>query len=31
MVTKTYTIDEAPQAFVDMQEGRNARGVILYS
>jgi S-(hydroxymethyl)glutathione dehydrogenase/alcohol dehydrogenase len=31
MVTKTYTIDEAPQAFVDMQENKNARGVILYS
>jgi S-(hydroxymethyl)glutathione dehydrogenase/alcohol dehydrogenase len=31
MVSKTYTIDEAPQAFIDMQENRNARGVIVYS
>lgn len=31
MVSRTYTIDEAPQAFVDMQENKNARGVILYS
>lgn len=30
MVTTTYTIDEAPQAFVDMQANKNARGVILY-
>ena len=30
MITKTYTIDEAPQAFVDLVHGRNARGVILY-
>ncbi len=30
MVTKTYTIDEAPQAFEDMVNGVNARGVILY-
>jgi len=31
MVTRTYSIDEAPQAFADLQEGRNARGVIVYS
>jgi S-(hydroxymethyl)glutathione dehydrogenase/alcohol dehydrogenase len=31
MVTTTYGIDEAPQAFVDMQANRNARGVILYA
>jgi S-(hydroxymethyl)glutathione dehydrogenase/alcohol dehydrogenase len=31
MVTTTYTIDEAPQAFVDMQENKNARGVILFA
>jgi S-(hydroxymethyl)glutathione dehydrogenase/alcohol dehydrogenase len=30
MITKTYTIDEAPQAFADLQAGDNARGVILY-
>ena len=30
MVTNTYTIDEAPQAFADMEKGLNARGVILY-
>lgn len=30
MVTRTYSIDEAPQAFADLEAGRNARGVILY-
>ena len=30
MVTKTYSIDEAPQAFDDMQAGLNARGIIVY-
>lgn len=30
MVTKTYTIDEAPEAFADMEKGANARGVIVY-
>lgn len=30
MITKTYTLDEAPQAFEDMAGGLNARGVILY-
>jgi len=30
MVTATYTIDEAPKAFEDMEAGKNARGVILY-
>lgn len=30
MVSKTYSIDEAPQAFKDMEAGRNARGVIVY-
>ena len=28
LITRRYTIDEAPQAFVDLQSGRNARGVI---
>jgi S-(hydroxymethyl)glutathione dehydrogenase/alcohol dehydrogenase len=31
MVTRTYTIDQAPQAFADMQAGLNARGVIVFS
>ena len=30
MVTATYGIDEAPQAFVDLQKGLNARGVIVF-
>ena len=30
MVTNTYTIDEAPQAFEDLEKGINARGVILF-
>lgn len=30
MVTRTYTIDEAPQAFLDMEKALNARGVIVY-
>ena len=30
MVTKTYTLDEAPQAFEDMESGQNTRGVILH-
>ena len=30
MVTKTYSIDEAPQAFEDLEKGVNARGVIVY-
>jgi S-(hydroxymethyl)glutathione dehydrogenase/alcohol dehydrogenase len=30
MITKTYTIDEAPQAFEDMVDGLNTRGVIVY-
>ncbi len=30
MVTRTYSIDEAPQAFADLEAGRNARGVIIY-
>ena len=29
MVTRTYTIDEAPQAFTDLERGVNARGVIV--
>ena len=30
LVTRTYTIDEAPQAFADLEKGVNARGVIVY-
>ncbi|HAC35502.1 MAG TPA: alcohol dehydrogenase [Gammaproteobacteria bacterium] len=30
MVTRTYTLDEAPQAFADLEAGINARGVIVY-
>jgi NDMA-dependent alcohol dehydrogenase len=30
LITRTYTIDEAPQAFVDLVEGKNARGVIVF-
>ncbi len=30
LVTATYSIDDAPQAFDDLQKGANARGVILF-
>ena len=30
MITRTYRIDEAPQAFDDLQAGLNARGVIVF-
>jgi S-(hydroxymethyl)glutathione dehydrogenase/alcohol dehydrogenase len=30
MVTKTYALDDAPEAFEDMQQGKNARGVIVF-
>jgi len=30
LVTKTYRVDEAPQAFEDLKAGLNARGVILF-
>ncbi len=30
MVTRTYSLDEAPQAFADLESGVNARGVIVY-
>jgi S-(hydroxymethyl)glutathione dehydrogenase/alcohol dehydrogenase len=29
MVSRTYTLDEAPQALRDIEEGKNARGVIV--
>ncbi|MBC7890759.1 MAG: alcohol dehydrogenase catalytic domain-containing protein [Sphingobacteriaceae bacterium] len=30
LVTRTYTLDELGQAFEDMHQGRNAKGVILF-
>ncbi|CAG0948313.1 S-(hydroxymethyl)glutathione dehydrogenase / alcohol dehydrogenase [Rhodocyclaceae bacterium] len=30
LITRTYTIDEAPQAFADLASGKNARGVIVF-
>ncbi|MFI4940153.1 MAG: zinc-binding dehydrogenase [Burkholderiales bacterium] len=30
LITRTYAIDEAPQAFSDLAGGRNARGVIVF-
>ena len=30
LVTRTYSLDEAPQAFEDLEKGVNARGVIVY-
>jgi S-(hydroxymethyl)glutathione dehydrogenase / alcohol dehydrogenase len=30
LITKTYSLDDAPQAFVDMEQGKNARGVIVH-
>lgn len=30
LITRTYPIAEAPQAFADLQAGRNARGVIVF-
>jgi len=30
LITRRYAIDEAPQAFADMEAGRNARGVIVF-
>ena len=30
LITRRYAIDEAPQAFADLQSGRNARGVIVF-
>lgn len=31
LITRTYSIDEAPQAFADLSSGINARGVIVFS
>ena len=30
LITRTYRIDQAPEAFADLAAGRNARGVILF-
>lgn len=30
LITRRYAIEEAPQAFADLQSGRNARGVIVF-
>ncbi len=30
LITKTYSIDEAPRAFADLVAGKNARGVIVF-
>jgi S-(hydroxymethyl)glutathione dehydrogenase/alcohol dehydrogenase len=30
LITRTYSIDEAPQAFADLSQGREGRGVILF-
>lgn len=30
LITRTYSIEEAPQAFADLESGRNARGVIIF-
>jgi Zn-dependent alcohol dehydrogenase len=31
LITRTYSIDEAPQAFEDLVQGREGRGVILFN
>jgi len=30
MITRRYAVDEAPQAFADLESGKNARGVIVF-
>jgi len=30
LITRRYAIEEAPQAFVDLQSGKNARGVVVF-
>ena len=30
LITRTYSIDEAPEAFEDLESGKNTRGVIVY-
>ncbi len=31
LITRRYAIEEAPQAFADLESGRNARGVIVFA
>jgi Zn-dependent alcohol dehydrogenase len=31
LITRRYRVDEAPRAFADMEEGRNARGMIVFT
>ena len=31
LITHRYTLEEAPQAFDDLAQGRNARGMIIFS
>jgi len=31
LITRRYSIDEAPQAFADLEAGKNARGVIVFA
>jgi NDMA-dependent alcohol dehydrogenase len=31
LITRTYSIDEAPQALLDLEQGKNARGVIVFA
>jgi S-(hydroxymethyl)glutathione dehydrogenase/alcohol dehydrogenase len=30
LITRRYSIEEAPRAFADLESGRNARGVIIF-
>ena len=30
LITRRYSVAEAPQAFADLESGRNARGVIVF-
>ena len=30
LITRRYTVEEAPQAFADLESGKNARGVIVF-
>jgi S-(hydroxymethyl)glutathione dehydrogenase/alcohol dehydrogenase len=30
LITRRYSIAEAPQAFADLQAGKNARGVVVF-
>jgi S-(hydroxymethyl)glutathione dehydrogenase/alcohol dehydrogenase len=30
LITRRYSVEEAPQAFADLQSGRNARGVLIF-